>query len=682
MYTFIKSKPRAGVIFKPPADDKIFLHSGESRTAFEKAIQLQNFLAEMMKFFPNYKQEGFATGVEKTFTLTDDAGNVVGTFDPALQDPTQHEVTGWGNVYTRGYYPRDVMEPGFATRYGDSHANYVGGKYWGYGAGKAATNLNFQPWAGEYNHFKDLTPDGWNNPLDVSAYASTLYEGYGAAAPALSGISLSEWSNAQSYLNANFSGKSFYEIVVTGIQNSDIGTVTAPRDYLGDVEVMDWNNITHHGGFLYDGKADVDENGNGTIEDGERGKGAYYLMLSMLESRRRINYGMSYVFGSPFNIIDNNYMLEHISNMFNNPDELGRLNAQNRRVFEAFFGAQHTLRGMLAAYCGGYDVNGGGSWEPADEVDGLNHFEGADSGGFSGGNAYLDSALDEAAFQRFRHWIYNNVIAYKDSLSGSEEDAVQLKLDEWLGNIEQPYLSNEAFWSNDELDPARKVGYKTYLSWDRFSLKYTDGTNPYYLNKLMSDGSRQTNLQPGINPLETNYRDYHNDYSVNQILNLSHEQVTGRALVEGQNLYQTNWVVYTVGSFYDWYEDIVKQNMEAVSLTNMDRKRYHHDMNAYRKWKVEMQDKEYEDQRNESIAEKKRNERKRAEKVKQKFSVSNDKNKHKNAVNNSNKTNQQPKKNDAAEFAKNFQKLNVMMMKRIAQAGKERAKRSKEAANS
>ena len=63
------TKPWAPGMYQPPDDTKIKLHPGESKTGFDFAIKNENFLGEMLKFFPNFIQEGLDNGVEAEHTM-------------------------------------------------------------------------------------------------------------------------------------------------------------------------------------------------------------------------------------------------------------------------------------------------------------------------------------------------------------------------------------------------------------------------------------------------------------------------------------------------------------------------------------------------------------------------------------------------------------------------------------
>ena len=664
MSIFTKSKPRPAATFKPPDDGKIYFHSGESKTGFNQAVKYENFLGEVMKFFPNFMQEGYQQGKEKTLS---ESG--IGSW---AQDWNTAAPTDTKKAWTRGYEARGILDGDYGNRYGDIHTNELDDTYWGYGAGKGAKNFEFAPAASEWNHFLTEDPedpsttfvpvevDGADTPINMSDYSSLLYAP-GSIAPALGTIDSSLWSQVQSYLgNSRFQGKSYYEIALQGVDQSSITTDHVVQwDLDGDGVKETYHSIeqsgganyhvVHNGSFLYDGM------------QGSNGEGAFDLMLAMVESRRRINYGMSWLYGSPYMISDNQAMLDHMKSVFNDDDKLGRVNPQNKRILEAFFGAQHSLRAIMPAFSGGTGYN------PLGEVGGINEFNACDGGS----TGYVYSAKDTVAFQRFRHWVRNNVEAYISSLSGDTQTNAQNLYNEFTFVYDAPYGMGGEGESTVNGDGSVTKN-PAYIGWDRFSANWWGPSWNGYWNFDKNH----------VSPVVYDHGAPHYAYAVAQVLGLSDDQRIGSSSASGSgsstigNVYNYNWVVHAEGDFIKWRKGVIAQNMLALALDNMERRRYRKDMQKYNQWKVDKKDQDYDDKRDEAIHEKRRAERLRIEKSRGKGPVTN-----KKSDNKQTKPAAKPS-NSAKDLQKAQQKLRVAMMSKIMQAGKARSNNSKEAGKS
>lgn len=431
MYSYTKSKPRPAFTFDPPDSTKIYKHAGENERAFDYAAKNINFLAEMFKFFPNFLQEGYSTGTEETFTASG-----IGSYNTdEMKEMAPDEESEW---YSRGYKVRGLLAStdrgDYSQRYGDLHNVSIFNTFWGYGGGKSATNVNFSPTASEFNHFEDLHPESYDSALDYYDYEKTVFGGsdiYNEVdrrwAGSLGAISSDWWNSAKNTLNKNgLNGKSYFEIALTGVSNSKIhgwktteddnqdldGNGTIDEDELG-VETIGFSatgqdygdgGVVHNGGFLYDSLSSTD---------------AFGLMLSMLESRRRIFYAMSSLFGSPYLITNTSGMINYIQDQFSNPNKLGGVSPYNKRVLETFFAAQHALRSVLPEYSKGVyaddDVIVGSTLADNSDPD---KFSTKDDGYFG----YAYAARDQVGFQRFRGWLADKVASYIRGVSSTTDD--------------------------------------------------------------------------------------------------------------------------------------------------------------------------------------------------------------------------------------------------------------------
>lgn len=670
---YLLTKPGPLFQIKPTETGSIFLHTGENEEAFNRQLKLVSFFNEMRKFFPNYICEGMQGGSEKTYEFGDETTSSDIYWADMYGVPIAHEEDDLGYVYTRGYYARGIMDGEFANRYGDVHSNYIDGNFWGYGSMNCAANVSQTPWAGDYDSFSDFDPEGVGAPIELSDYKAMVYDGYGTGVPGLSSIGSDEWSRVQSYLLDNFEGKSFYDILLTGIQNSHIGTKLEARNIgLGvkNYNVIDGTKITHEGGFLYDGK------------EGTDGEGAYYLMLSMLEARRRIDYAYSYVLGSSYHIVDNDYMRDRINAVFNDADKLGGLEDSTLRPLYSYFGASHRLRSFLSMFAGGYNVNttGDGSWKPAAEEDGLNHFADWDTGGFGGGNAFVFSGLDMAASQRFRHWIGNNVNDYIGTLSGDEKTRVQALLDEWTGKLESPFLSDEKDWNTAELPDSTSAGaYKSYLSWDRWTLELHPTTTGY----------NASNPPPGWNPLGGEGEDCHSNYAVFQIKDLTRQQMMGEQSVGSYaDFTQANWVCNFVDRALRWKKGVEGQTTACMFINNTQRRSHQREIREYDQNKIAEANKKYNEAKLDQAQEKRIGELRRLRKPKNnkpankaggKAKAKHNANQQSQHQEQSNNTQAKPKAQQPVTMQKAMSSLYLQMFNKMRSNSKQKIKNANEA---
>lgn len=613
-FQFVKSKPRPPMTFKLPEDGRIFLRPGEDPSAFELGVKYQNFMAEMMKFFPNLVDEGLQTGTESTFNL-----DGVGYYTPELEQEG------------RGFDFAGRIDGDYLYRYGDFHNVFMNNKRWGYGAGKYASNLDFTPSASEFDHFSDLTPMDYDATVNNIAYSQLLY---GPGSTTTLGNLSGYWDEVKAYLARNFNDKSYYEIALTGVANSEI--IDGDGDYnIGEVQDGRAYNVTHNGGFLYDGT------------EGSDGLGAFYLMLAMLESRRRINYAMSEVVCPAWMLDDTLAARDYIENTFNDPDKLKGFSSYNRRIFMNFLGIQHAFRAIIPAFSGGagnyWDMGNTDPLELCGEVD-LNHFNQKDIG-FAG---YGYSARDQVAFQRLRHWMANNVESAIRAASDEERPIMQNLWDEFRFVTDQPYGASELVGTE-----------KKYMGWDRFHSFWGDGdTPPFGASPLLDDGV----VMGG----------WHPNYAVAQLGGLSREQALGLDDVEGINLYNINWVDYFYGNSLKWEKQVTAKISGTFALNNWEKIRFRKQNREFRKWKVEDKQRKIEEKIDAARGENKVAERREAEKAKNgKHNQSNQASNHRNTGDR-----QVDRK---AELKKAMKILSFQMFKRMMDQRKQGSERNKKA---
>ena len=538
MLFFKPPKPVPPAMVTPPKDTEFYLHFGENSANFDKLRTRIAFLHEMMKLFPAYEQNGYS-GVGEDYNPSGWTSH---------EGPMEEE--GIGRWYEdiighRGYVHRYRIDGHFEERYGDWHRNAqeVGGsmRYWGYNEGQIAQNLNFNPSAWEA--FEGLE----NSLVNTDEYADLLFEvnsdDDGDNDKSLSHIRPEEWAEVRSYLQEEFGDKSFYEIVMGG---ADTVTFT-PRD---DNPDTDFNESLWYGsytpgsvGYLYR---------DGGSED------AYHMMLALLESRRKIFYAMSYVFGSPW-FIKNNDHTAHINHFDHAMDvEFAGVDDHNKALLLLYYSAQHSLHYVLPAYSGGADFNGG-----------------------------VYSARDCAGFEQFRDWIRSGVENYIGGLSGGEKDRVQSLYNEFKFDIAQPYGKN-----------GEKAGEQDYIGWDYYSAKYDlDGT-------LYNE---ENGYPDWVNPIAL--KSGHWNYSVAQLMGLSEYQIMGKTPLEYEgsyyNLYQTNPVVHMVGRLTREKEIDMTRAWETMGINQFNRIMY---KQAKRRYKGAVQ-REKEAKYNDAIENKKFQER-------------------------------------------------------------------------
>ena len=512
-------KPRMPVVFTAPDDTKIYLHSGESSASFDRLVSLQSFLNEMMKFFPNFDQDGYMNGTTNDTKAAGDDG-----------------IGSWEDPNLIGTEFRDLLGGSYEDRYGDFHnVSYgYGDRPWGSTEGGIAENLDFSPEAGDFWHFEDIAPtEGSGGPIDVNEYMNLLYSAADFDTPQLAQINDSEWAAAQNYLNG-FDGMSYYQIVM---DNADSISFT---DTNGD------------GKFTL-GVDEYNADGVGAYKGGSA-TDAYYLMLAMLESRRRVFYAMSEIFGSPYLIAndDSHGIIDEFDSFMDH--EIGGADSHNKRLFYMYFAMQHHFRWAMAPLSSIYT-----------EGDNLNPF----------------TAKDTASFAEFREWMNRSLTAYEDSLYDSGASGEEIARFEALRN-EFDFTTAQPYGRDDDNDGADG----RYIGWDRYC-SYFSANNNYVNGQWV-----YPDLPVGFN-VDARGGEGHPDYVISQIIGVPESALKGLSRHNGINLHNDNWAAHAVGTFFGYEDKDINAATTALALTFWDSDRYKKENTEFRSDLRKAVDEEY-----------------------------------------------------------------------------------------
>lgn len=540
-------RPRMPAKYQPQDDTKIYLHTGESKNAYQRFIDLLSYLQELEKFLPGFEQDGYKDGT--TYRGKEDG---IGSWP----DQTMTGVNNRGNIGPKG-------EP----RYGDFHdvsRKQSMGEYgsyeapWGYGLGSTAQNLDFSPAAYDFWHLdsEGNPSSGYYDPVDAAKYGSSLYSsasGIKTTAGDIARINSAELKAAQDYLKAYYGDKSYYQIALAGIDDASFSMAPGREGYEWNLKYDKYDVSKCK--FLYEGKESA---------GGVAGQGAYYLMLAQLESRRRINSGMMEIFGSPFliNNSDNQQIIAQTDKLFN--QDLAGLSSANMQILSLSLAQQHKYRSVAPAYSANSSLEIGDLGSPG----------------------YVYTVKDIVALAEFRAWMNKNLDVYRAGLSPAEQARFDSLRKEWDYTYEQPYGTP---------DSHAYANYSDYIGWDRFSLEFK-----------LNDPSALPN---GSNPLAqySKYAGHHENYAIVQLSGLDDSQIMGLNpfFYQGNyyNLFSTNWVVHFEGMMTKARK---KTEMEAANTIALGQ----HEKSRYRREKAEAERKLEEAQdekREEQIAENRAN---------------------------------------------------------------------------
>ncbi len=554
MLLFKPPKPFAPALAQAPKDTELYLHFGENKANFDQLRTRIAFLHEMLKFFPNWEQNGYSgvAGPHENeingITLMNGQTQSEGQFYDEGIGYWSDEITGRGHNYKWRINGDDQY------RYGDWHRvgqkfTIEGGEtgnpvYWGYDGGTIAQNLDFSPAGWEsFEGMEDAV-------IDANEYARLLFEGnsdnYFDADGVehetdndtnLGTISAAELADARAYLQNNFGDKSYYQIVMTGadgIEFLDGGTPNGLSAGWSEAEVScDPANFLYHG------------------TEGENGINAYYMMLNMLESRRKILYSMADIFGSPWHIQngDNQASIDHFDNSMN--ETFKGVDDHNKALLLMYYQIQHSFHYVLPAYSGSAtDWNGG-----------------------------LYTSRDIVGFKKFRDWIQAGVGQYKNSLSGAEQTRVQELYDEFTFEYAQPYGHD-----------GRQESMQKYVGWDYISPGFDLSTNTNF-----EEGSRPNWINPRMQTKDSD----HWMYAFSQLGGLSGAQIRGYApfVFEGNSydLFNTNPAINVVGTLSRARDIDEKRATEALSINQFNKAIYRRSKRAYNAAKKKEKELKYDE---------------------------------------------------------------------------------------
>ena len=513
-----------------PDLEKIYLHPGESPTAFKWIVQRINSLMSGTLFTPDYMNDVFL-GKD----VTDEDLHQFGTGEINPYKATVMSTNGIGNPWddARGF--NDQLF-GYAHPQIDSF-----GAWWGTGtgiAGKKSFKNNYS--AADDNVFKgkpdSFTADFWMD--DPTAYKNMVM-------PQDSGFGdyrayLTDMKNLLG--SGNLAGKSYYEIVMSGINSTGIS-----YSHHGDGTDTINYGATQWGSYAYDGMSDKDW---------------FLLMTSMVRARRKFTGTMAELFGSTSLIYndggapDDQAMIKTQESWLKNNAEGGGAHYNNKAFLLMFAqGFEHYFRGLNAAYSGNADYvyDGGGS------------VSGEGGLGDAGFNGLIRTARDLVAFKRFRNLIRSHAANYVHQTGDANAANLYQEFTYSDGRDDTPTY-NLPFGKNSDWTASATVG------WDAYSNPIDPG-NPF----------------PNANPLTVSGN--HSNYALAQIEGLDSNQIKGMSTVNGKNLFKTNWVVHIQGRLTRFKERATTEP-PTVNMLNFGRYiQYNENKTAYRQKEREIKDK-------------------------------------------------------------------------------------------
>ncbi|MDD4179465.1 MAG: hypothetical protein PHH14_05400 [Candidatus Margulisbacteria bacterium] len=598
-------KPTFPVALEAPDGTNFFLHKGESQAAYQKAAQLVNFLQEMMKWMPTPEVYGYETGSETPYKVNgdyqtghgdiyyvDDAGRICydadrdgsvlsfSDIDEVMKVKYQHAYSYNDNQLadvknrvagTEGYLRNNTTD---AYTYDNYTNNMVGahhpisvedaGSLVGYGFGKEYKNIDFHSSAGDFNCFED---EATANLIDETSFLNVVdYENalksadpYGnnplmnklvqyydvSRDSTFTGMNLQDIS---AFMTANFGNMTFYEIMIKCVQ-------------------ANWND-KNGDGFVDSGEIApeiVNLAGNKLIDDD-----AKKFVLAILESRRRIYYGMSYLYGhcslknyGPMldgtTISDGDFavntqaMMDRLSYVMN--VELKGLDQHNAKILGNYLTIQHAF----ARTCDNYTKT--------DYVNGM--------------------AIETWLKDRDRTLVSSNGDGTAQTTDG------ELTVEDGSFNQNIMCLGNDAYL----------VSHKNY--WDEYDTKVVADIPSTATVTWGADGVPVDMLWL---PKPTN------GLSRSQILGYSQ----GTAVGGSMNLFEKNWAVHAFGEFLKLKESDTQRVYTTNTINDLRRQQYRQEKRSYMRRMEEYKDAQYNEARAAAMAEskyysKKESEQKQAE---------------------------------------------------------------------
>ncbi|MBI5700576.1 hypothetical protein HZC34_01860 [Candidatus Saganbacteria bacterium] len=484
-----------------PDTQKIFLHEGETTTAFKWVASRINNLMKMSKFMPDYMSKLFG-GVEITKEdLTQ--------FGQAYTDPQEavHKVTNDNGTPWDGHhgYNDDIF--GYTHNLLDPQGNQ-----WGAGSGIfGSKNLNYNPGAAEQVLLKDKSSDMSFNDTwmdDPNLFRQAI--NYNPSGQLINGAPDETFGDYRSYLNnasdllASFGGKSYYEIVMSGMNSTNIAYVDDPNSDDPNDLMIDYGQ-TAFGYFDYDNLTPYQ---------------SFLLATGIVRDRRAIFATMSEIFGS-FRYIYNGgsangpndqAMINTMNSWINDPNKGKYADKTSLAWFDSAFKAQHYLHTLLPAY------SGGENWSLNVNISNKTPSLG-DGGEAQGENGGTRDAQDQVAFKRFRAKIRTGAQAYINSLPSEDNEDTDINEKAVRNNAQQ--LFDEFTFDGYDLPYGSFDAFDPKVGWDFYSMPWWHKGQEKYQN---------------VNPNATG----HAFYAIAQFENLE-------SVPNAKGLKQNNWVLNELG---------------------------------------------------------------------------------------------------------------------------------------
>jgi hypothetical protein len=538
MLLYKPPKPIAPALVFAPNDTTFYKHHGEDLAQYNDFRTRIAFLHEMLKFMPNWEQNGVAGFGEQY-----DAPGFIDGQTP-FEGPFEDDGIGrWSeNVTGRGYQWNGRIDGDNDERYGDWHraASSLEGDtiYWGYNEGQDAQNLNFNP--SSWEDFSGLE----NVLVDVNEYKNLLLEVNNDNDVNndidLGEIYANEWAAAKNYMQG-FGDNSFYQIAMKGAD-----TISFTPDPNDSTKSIGYNE--NNAGYLYKNGSSLD---------------AYYMMLSVLESRRKIFYASADIFGPSYYIKDENKhgdIIDRFDHTMNT--RFSDVDDQNKGQLLRYFELQHSMHSALPAFGidNGWDIN-----------------------------QWVYSARDRAAFEVFRDWVQTGVQNHIAGLTDvDEQDRIQTLYDEFTFVIDQPYGADGRHTDNKQ----NMVGWDFFLPGEQNQTNKTYHDDPSYNDSVAPPSFANPNNLPSD--------DYwHWMFSISQVLGLSEAEIKGNLPHENggsfYNLFDTNWVVHTVGSLKTSQDVKQQRAVESQSINFHNQRTYRRQKRVYKEAVQQEKDMKYEE---------------------------------------------------------------------------------------
>lgn len=560
-YSIGLQEPYRPADFDIPSIDEIYLHNGENTNAFKWLCQKINNLMSVTKFTPDYMNKMFG-GVE----IKDEDFTQFGRASIKLSELHSMVTEGMGKPWEQ--------KRGFDDSFfGYTHPITAGfDQWWGSGSGYAGSkNINFNASASDENFFTDKKNKNRGDIVDSWVDNSGLFKKYFNTDDDQNFGSYTQYlPEVENLLKGRFGGMNYYEIVMSGMNGTNIKYGTGSD---GGKTII--YNQTQWGSFKYDGMSD---------------QNWFYLMVAMTRDRRKFFGEMSDLFGMIKNIANGDNgpkdkeMIDTIDSWIGNEGK--KLNSNNLGFLSMFTqGLQHYAHFVLPAFSGTarYQFNDITS-ENHDDWGAVKDWSNLGDDGFCG---KFRDAQDVVAFKRFRQLIRTNAMDYIDSIDDEDEKENALKLYKEFAydGYDLPYGQGDG--------ASRNIGWDAYSSSTSYDNDLTPNMNPYATGLLGGEAAT------------------HPFYSIAQVLKLTSNQMRGKELVGGKNLFKNNWVVHMLAKFSEAQEKGKLEPVVVSSINYSNYVRYGEDQTDFRNKKKEIKEKIADQKRLDSISESKAYQRKK-----------------------------------------------------------------------